>query len=188
MTKSVFYRSMHPKTEISPTRAAIERTLRAGWVGQAKINGHRAQIHVHASPDHKTLVYNRQGWLHKSQMPPSMIAELRRILPLHHGWTVIDSEWVKPKKKLYLFDLIKLNGKLLRHLSYSQRYALLPKDYLSPHVQTLPLLRSPDHCLELLTTPDSMIEGLVFKSPVARGFADTSIVRCRKAKIHQKLS
>lgn len=188
MNKPIFYRPMHPKTEISPTREAIERILEAGWVGQAKINGHRAQIHIHASPEREPLIYNRQGRLHSARLPEAMVEELRRVLPLVHGWTVVDAEWIKPRKKLYLFDLIKLNDELLKTRPYTQRYALLPRDYLSPYVQTLPLLRNLDRCLGILNSADPVIEGLVFKSANARGFADTSIVRCRKAKVRARLN
>lgn len=182
MTKSIYFKSMHPKTEISPTLSAVERILRAGWIGQPKINGHRAQIHIHASPDREVLVYNRQGRLHRAKLSDTTVAELRRILSLTEGWTVLDGEWIKPKRKIFLFDLIKLNGVLLRHLSYGRRHALLPRDYLSPYIQTLPLLRTVDRCMAVLRDASDSIEGLVFKSPAARGFSDSSIVRCRKSK------
>src|SRR5258708_4611846 len=44
VARSVFIKAMHPKTEIQPSLAAIGKILKAGWVGQMKIHGHRAQI------------------------------------------------------------------------------------------------------------------------------------------------
>jgi ATP-dependent DNA ligase len=173
---------MHPKTEISPSRASVERVLKAGWVGQTKIHGHRAQIHISADPDEDTLAFNRQGKLHKKLLPEKIINELRRVLPLESGWTVIDAEWIKDENKLFLFDIMKLNSKSLNRLTYAERWKLLPRAYLSPHLQTLPLLQTVERCMEVLTRPEKYIEGLVFKSVTTRGFKDTSIVRCRKPK------
>lgn len=182
MSHSVFIKAMHPKTEISPNPAAIEKILKAGWIGQMKIHGHRAQIHIPASGDKGIIAYNRQGRPHKMLLPDNICGELRRIFELKTGWTVIDAEWLKPRNKLFIFDLLKLDDKLLRSLSYAERYALLPKSYISPHVKTLPLIRTTDKCLDVLATKEDYIEGLVFKSLNSRGFEDTSIVRCRKRR------
>ena len=102
--------------------------------------------------------------------------------PPEDGWTVIDAEWLKPKNKLFIFDILKLNDKLLRRFSYAERYALLPRSYISPHVKTLPLVREAGKCMEILADDDEAVEGLVFKSLKTKGFEDTSIVRCRKRR------
>lgn len=182
MPTSAYIRAMHPKTEISPTLASVEKILKAGWAGQMKIHGHRAQVHVSATEQIEPIVYNRQGRPHKKLLPDGITQELRRIFDLDNGWTVIDSEWRKPEGLLYIFDVLKLNGKLLRPLPYSERYALLPKSYISPHVKTLPLLTTSAKCMQVLNSPEEPIEGLVFKSLNSKGFDDTSIIRCRKRR------
>lgn len=179
---SVFIKPMHPKSEIKPTLESVEKVLRSGWVGQMKVHGHRAQIHISARPGDDPIVYNRQGRVHKKLLPDEIAFELRRIFTLREGWTVIDSEWLKPKGKLFIFDILKQDDQLLRRMSYADRYALLPKSYISPHVKTLPLLTSAEKCLEVLAKTEDYIEGLVFKSLTAKGFDDTSIVRCRKRR------
>lgn len=180
MAASLYIRAMHPKTEISPTRAAVEKILKAGWVGQMKIHGHRAQIHISADPDEEVVVYNRQGKPHKMLLPDEITMELRRILDLEKGWTVIDAEWIKPESKLYIFDILKSNEESLKKLTYAERWKLLPTAYISPFIKTLPLLSTPEKCMAVLATTEAYIEGLVFKSLSSKGFADTSIVRCRK--------
>ncbi len=180
MARSNYLKAMHPKTEISPTAASIEKILRAGWIGQIKIHGHRAQIHIPADPKEDAIAYNRQGRPHKKLLPDEILLELRRILKLESDWTILDSEWLKPEGKLYIFDILKADGQNLRSLSYLERWKLLPKLYISPHVQTLPILTTVEKCLEILRGSDENVEGLVFKSKDTKGFADTSIVRCRK--------
>lgn len=178
--RSAFIKAMHPKTEISPTPTAIEKILKAGWVGQMKVHGHRAQIHLSADPEEDTIAYNRQGRPHKMLLPGEIVHELRRIFDLKSGWTVLDSEWLKPEKKLFIFDILKANDKLLRSLTYGERWKLLPTLYISPHIQTLPLLTTLEKCIHILKRPEDHIEGLVFKSLHTKGFEDTSIIRCRK--------
>lgn len=179
---SIYIKAMHPKTEVSPTLASVEKLLKAGWVGQLKIHGHRAQIHIHADSDIEPIVYNRQGRPHKKLLPDEIVSELRRIFDLRDGWTVIDAEWIKPEGLLYLFDVLKLDGELLRSKSYRDRYALLPKSYISPHIKPLPIITVASKCMEVLAGDEEHIEGLVFKSIDTKGFEDTSIVRCRKRR------
>ena len=146
-----------------------------------KIHGHRAQIHVSHNPDDLPVVYNRQGRPHSKDLSPPMIAELRRLFaPRQEGWNAIDAEWIKSDEKLYVFDFLKYEGKTLSRLSYEDRYLLLPTDFISPYIQVLPLLTRVDRCLEVLASPSTQVEGLVFKSKSTIGFADTAIVRCRK--------
>jgi ATP-dependent DNA ligase len=176
---SLFIRPIHPKTEIRPTPEAIRKVLAAGWVGQLKIHGHRAQIHIPADPKEEILAYNRQGQLHKKEIPSSIQTELRRVFAPASAWNVIDSEWLKPEDKIYVFDFLKKEGESLHRLNFQDRWKLLPRAYLSPHLQTLPVLTTLAQCLEALGRPEETIEGLVFKSP-SPGFEDSSIVRCRR--------
>lgn len=182
MADSVFIKAMHPKAEIRPEALAIQKILKAGWVGQLKIHGHRAQIHISADAKKLPIAYNRQGQRHKLPIPPGMVKELRRLFTPETGWNVIDAEWLKPEKKLFVFDVLKLNNKVLRGLTYLERYDLLPRSFLSPHISVLPLLRDQAACLKAMATPGDHIEGLVFKSTTTTGFADSSIVRCRRSK------
>jgi len=175
---SQFIRPMHPKSEIRPTAEAIQKVLNAGWVGQLKIHGHRAQIHIPADPDQEILAFNRQGQLHQKEVPDTIIQELRRIFAPATGWTVIDSEWLKPKDRVYVFDLLKLQDETLQRLPFEARWKLLPRAYISPHIQTLGVITTLDGCLDVLRETESWIEGLVFKSP-SPGFEDSSIIRCR---------
>lgn len=177
---SVYIRAMHPKTEIRPDPAAMKRVLDMGWAGQLKIHGHRAQFHVSADPADEVLAYNRQGVFHKKEVPDDVAAELRRLFKPDTGWTVVDAEWLKQENRIYVFDLLKKEGVPLRGKTYQERYDLLPRLYISPIVETLPLLKSLDKCVQALEKDDPIIEGLVFKALDTPGFNDTSIVRCRK--------
>ena len=183
MKPSLFIRPIHPKTEIRPTAEAIRRILDAGWVAQLKIDGHRAQIHISADPAEEILIYNRQGQIHKKPLPESLAMELRRIFQPAEQWTVIDAEWVKGTDRIYVFDCLKLAGKLLHRLNFLERWRQLPRAYISPFVQTLGIFTELDQCLEAMEgpgkLPDDLIEGLVFKSASA-GFEDSSIIRCRR--------
>jgi ATP-dependent DNA ligase len=179
---SHFIKAMHPKTEIRPTLESVEKILKSGWVGQMKVHGHRAQVHLSADSEESPIVYNRQGRPHKMLLPESITTELRRIFDLHQDWTVIDAEWLKPEGRLFVFDILKLDGKSLRPMSYAERYALIPKSYISPHVKSLPLLTTASKCMEILSSDENYVEGLVFKSLSSKGFEDTSIVRCRKRR------
>src|SRR4051812_33976707 len=92
---SPYIRAMHPKSEILPRPELIRRILDSGWVGQLKIHGHRAQIHLSANEKDAVVVYNRQGKPHKKALDPKIIVELRRIFGPKRGWTVLDAEWLK---------------------------------------------------------------------------------------------
>ena len=179
---SFYIRAMHPKTEIRPDLESVRRILDAGWVAQLKIHGHRAQVHIHESALQPVLVYNRQGQLHKKELPAAMENELRRIFQPARGWNVIDAEWIKDQDKIYAFDFLKQDDQLLRGLNFETRWKRLPRNVLSPSVQILPLLRDAKECMEALARSEEWIEGVVFKSQTP-GFEDTSIIRCRKQKI-----
>lgn len=176
----LFIRAMHPKTAVLPEPAAIRRILAAGWVGQLKIHGHRAQLHVPSIQGEPIIAYTRQGKRHGKALPSAVEKELRRIFTPAKGWNVLDAEWVKSDDRLYVFDLLKEDGTLLRSLAYPDRWKRLPRHFISPHVTILPLLKTLPACLEALASPDPRVEGLVFKSSTSPGFSDTSIVRCRK--------
>lgn len=179
---SMFIKAMHPKTAIRPDSVAIERILRAGWVGQLKIHGHRAQIHIPSDSDEIPIAYNRQGQKHRQELTGSMRKELLRLFRPSKGWNVIDAEWLKKEKKLFVFDFLKLDGEVLRSRTFPERWSLLPRHFLSPHVAVLPLLKDLPSCIKALESKREYIEGIVFKSTTSTGFSDTSIIRCRKSK------
>jgi len=180
MTASAFIRAAHPKKGIRPDPEAIRRVLEAGWAGQLKIHGHRCQLHVPSDPNQKIMAYNRQGRTHRKAVTPAMEREIRRLFTPERGWNVLDAEWLKPEDKLFVFDFLRREGKLLSGLPFPERWALLPRAYLSPHVSTLPVIRTVKGCLEALASPAPHVEGLIFRSLTTRGFGDTSIIRCRK--------
>ena len=181
MPSSYFIKSMHPKTSILPERSTIQRILKLGWVGQKKIHGHRAQFHLSSSTD-EIFAYNRHGQQHKKKIPADLKNLLYEYMPVSEGWTVLDCEWLKKEGLVYVFDVLKHNGTALNHLSYRERFEFLPR-FTKHSVQTLPLIRSVDKCLEVLDSNEPYIEGLVFKSLSSKGFKDTSIIRCRKSGI-----
>lgn len=157
----------------------MRRVLDSGWAGQLKVHGHRAQIHVPASSSQKILVFNRQGNPHKKALPAAAALELRRLFQPAKGWNVVDGEWLKEKDHFFIFDFLKQDDRLLSDLTYSERHALLPRAFLSPHIKVLPLLRALEDCVGTLERLPAHAEGLVFKSLVSPGFEDTAIVRCR---------
>ena len=180
MAPSLFIRAMHPKTEISPDPAALRRLLDSGWVGQLKIHGHRAQIHISSDPQTPVIVYNRQGQRHAKELTPSMAKEIRRLFQPREGWNVIDAEWLKPEEKIFVFDFLKREGEMLWQRNYVDRWGMLPRSFLSPHLSVLPLIRDLPSCLKVMQGAEPHVEGLVFKSGTSTGFSDTSIVRCRR--------
>lgn len=182
ISPSPFIKAMHPKAAIRPEPTAITRILAANWVGQLKIHGHRAQIHIPANVAEPVIAYNRHGKKHKKALPQAVEKELRRIFSPDSGWNVIDTEWLKGEDKIYVFDFLKRDGELLRRLTFPDRWKSLPRDFISPFVSVLPLIRDLPGCLKALQSTDPNVEGLVFKSMGTPGFSDTSIVRCRKSK------
>jgi hypothetical protein len=182
MASSPYIPAMHPKTEILPDPSAISKILAAGWVGQLKIHGHRVQIHISSDPKEPLVAYNRQGKPHAKELSAPMISELLRLFRPRKGWNVIDGEWLKPEEKIYIFDFLKREDEMLWLRSYPERWSLLSRAFLSPHLVVLPLLRDLPSCLRVLQGKDDGIEGLVFKSMTSTGFSDTSIVRCRRRK------
>lgn len=180
---SPFIRAIHPKSAIPPERAAIKKLLDAGWWGQVKINGHRTQVHIPCDSSLPLFAYTRQGTLHKKKFSPLMAKDLRRLFTPQTGWTVIDAEWHKSTERLYVFDMLRFNGKPLDSYTYKERYDLLPRVYASETIETLPLLKTAEQCMDLLSSRDERIEGLVFKFPSTEGFDDTLIIRCHSEHI-----
>ena len=177
---SRFIKPIHPKTAIAPDEAAIKKVMAAGWWGQPKIHGHRAQIHI-PSDGSSCFVYNRQGNIHKEKLSTVMQSELKRIFAPKTEWNVIDAEWMKPEGKIYVFDFLKHEGQILDDLTFAERYELIPKLYVSPHISTVPVFKTPERCLSYLSGDlPPFIEGLVFRASLSRGFADSTIVRCRR--------
>ncbi|HUP57812.1 MAG TPA: hypothetical protein VM598_10200 [Bdellovibrionota bacterium] len=179
---SRFIRAPHPKTEIKPSAEAIRKVLGLGWVAQLKIHGHRVQLHVPADADEEIVAYNRQGQRHKKLLSPAMEKEIRRLFTPSEGYNVVEGEWLKPKELIYFFDFLKKEGKPLDRLSFAERWKLLPRAFISPHLKTLPLISKLEDCLGVLADEKDDVEGLVFKSK-SPGFADTTIVRCWRANL-----
>ncbi len=180
LASSPYIKAMHPKSEISPEPTAILRILGNGWVGQTKIHGHRAQIHISADPNEAIIAYTRQGTRHKLALIPKLEKELRRLFTPDEKWNVIDTEWLKPQEKIFVFDFLKYEGETLRSLTFPERWKKLPTAFISPCLSVLPLLTDLSACTKILASPSPTIEGLVFKSSTSTGFSDSSIVRCRK--------
>jgi hypothetical protein len=166
LAPSIFMRPIHPKTEIRPTADSIRKILEAGWVGQLKIHGHRAQIHLPSSEvdsgaadsEDDVLVYNRQGQLHKKVLPPRLLFELQRIYTPSAGWNVIDAEWIKSDDRIFVFDFLKREGQTLHRLNFQERWKRLPRAYVSPLIQTLPVLTD----LDVMAALVSGAEGISF--------------------------
>jgi hypothetical protein len=173
-------RPIHPKTEIASTRVSIENILSLSWWGQAKIHGHRAQIHIPSRESEDLVIFNRQGQPHRKILPPDVAQEVFRIFRPKTGWNVLDAEWLKADDRLFVFDMLKREDRILDSMSYGERYALLPRVYSSPKIVTLPPLKTVEQCLAVLADPKDYVEGLIFRSPHTVGFVDSGIVRCRK--------
>ena len=179
LSPSRFIRPIHPKTAILPQYDAIDRVLKMDWVGQYKIHGHRTQIHIPPKGQElEPIAYNRHGQIHKKAIATEIKNELFRLFQGDH-WNVIDCEWIKGQSKLYVFDVLKWNGRILSGLNYQDRYALLPRVYRSEHCETLAIFTTASKCMEVMESAPEYVEGLVFRSMFTKGFQDTSIIRCR---------
>lgn len=181
-TSSPFIRPMHPKTEVRPDIVTIKRILNRGWCAQTKIHGHRAQIHISANPNDSVVVFNRHGAEHKKKLEPKLEHQLRALFTPKEGWNTIDAEWLKPEQRIFVFDFLKFQDKVLSHLNFSERWEILPRIFSSDCIEVLPIINSASRCMEILSSTEDIIEGIVLKSLNTPGFQDTSIIRCRKAK------
>src|SRR4051812_24498860 len=86
LSSSLFIKAMHPKTEIRPDPESMIKVLQNGWIGQLKIHGHRAQIHIHADPTKKPIAFTRQGRRHTVPLPTPMVKEIARLFRPRHDW------------------------------------------------------------------------------------------------------
>lgn len=170
----MYIKIYHPKKSMQPTRETIQTVLGAGWVAQAKKNGYRCQIH---RTDEGLKNYTRQGSLHTRQLPLEIQEQLMAVLPVG---TAVVGEWVHHEGRLYLFDLIKKDGKILDRDSYEERYKLLPD--VVGIVSVLPLLRDTDKAFSELQKESN--EGLVFKTLFGKITDDNSIIRCRRSGVN----
>ena len=169
-----FLTPQHPKTSLAPTEKTVARYLADGWWGQRKVNGRRAQVHVEGE---LVQLWTRQGTVHTTVATEQLRDELRRYVG-GRTYTVLDGEWLQGK--LYLFDILRSDGRLLNNLNYRDRYELLKEPFISPVIQVLPVYRTARQCWQELQSKDPGGEGLVFRDPRARGWFDGAIVRCRR--------
>ena len=179
--KPSFLRAQHPKSTLMPRIDAFEMMIAAGMVGQRKVHGHRAQVHIGSDGD--VVAFTRQGTVHTSKLPGALIEHLADHYRPTEGWMVLDGEWQKQEGRLYLFDLIRLDrAPPLDHLGFVARHtALTTRFVIGPHLSLLPILRTVEACWAMIQDPSEYTEGLVFRSPDRAGFHDTSIARCRKS-------
>ena len=171
-----FLRPQHPKGMLAPRLDAVERMIAAGLYGQRKVHGHRAQIHI--EPDGNVVAFTRQGHLHTSALPEKVVAFLATCAD--SAPIVLDGEWQKHEGRIYLFDVLATQGRVLDREGHADRFARIAV-FESPWTPALPCLRTAADCWAILTDSDPMTEGLVFRNPATPGFADTAIVRCRKS-------
>jgi ATP-dependent DNA ligase len=173
-----FIKTAHPVASCPPRPDAVVRFLKKGWIAQEKINGRRLQVHV--SREGELRFYTRQGTPHTMVVPDP----IRKILvdyyrPNAGDWNALEGEWVPSQQKLYLFDFIIENDKLLSGLCYLDRWKMLRRDFISPNVAVLKWHVKLPEVMKILQSSDEVIEGVVFKHNTT-SFEDRTIVRCRK--------
>ena len=178
-----FIRSPHPKTSVEPSRTSIDMFLSRGWWAQHKIDGHSAQMHM----GEKGLIaaYTRQGTLHTKKVSTEIAEALHALFPSLEGESVIMGEWVKPQNRLFLFDVLKVDGKRLTSQDYATRHEYLPPFTGNKHVVTLPVFKTEAAAMRALSEAfeTEHIEGLVFRKADLKGIEDMGIVRCRKSGV-----
>jgi hypothetical protein len=178
---SLFIRPVQARGEISIDAAKIRVLLESGWVGQIKTRGHYAQIHIPSSSGSEVVAYTRSGERHKKLLPQSLEGELRMRFAPASGWTVIDCEWIKTQNRLYVFDCLKLAGKMLAKKTFGERHALLESASNGLSIVLLPMLASVEECLSALETHNEAYEGLLFHKADVAGFDDSHLLRARSA-------
>lgn len=176
----MFIQAQHPKGELPPTEDSVSKYIRWGWWGQKKINGYRCQIHI--SSKSEVFYFTRQGRLHTRKVPEIVNEQLLRHLIPTKGFNTFDAEWQRQQETIYLFDVLKLENKLLQNLTYAERYKILRKDlfFIEPNVKFLPVYKSVRQCMQVLNKDDVWVEGLVFKLPDIQGWDNDAIQRCTK--------
>jgi len=179
----MFISLQHPKSGLDMTvdEERIKEILRLGWWGQKKINGFRCQTHI----THKgeMTFYTRQGQKHTRTVSNEIKSVLENLIPAN-GINVFDAEWQFQQNKLYVFDMYRAEGQLLKLQTYAERYQTLRDEYafIGPHVEFLPVYKNFRHCMQVLNKNDDKVEGLVFKYPNDPGWSNTGIMRCLKTK------
>lgn len=166
----------HPKQSLLMAKTDLAKKLEGGWIGQAKMNGVRAQVHV---TEDGLKVYNRRG---SPLTTGKMTAEI--VACIHANFNpgdVFEAEWLRIRQALFLYEMVAVGGKVLDSKTYEQRYALLPQIDCLPHVKTLPILDTPEEILAAYN--DSDTEGVVFKALHTPGFKDTSVIRLTKSEL-----
>jgi ATP-dependent DNA ligase len=178
-TYNDFIKTQHPIGTVQPTNQNIVKWMtEKNWLAQAKINGRKAQIHLYKGD---VTFYTRHGTLHTANVSKELIAAIKQWFTTQER-TVIEAEFIPQEQKIYVFDLIMLNGIYLRDKTYPERHTLLATGLpnIMAHIQILPMLTSVTTAQKLMASDDKNIEGLVFKSKVGVGFSDNFIIRCRK--------
>jgi len=172
----VFIRLQHPKANVPPDKESVEELLRMGWFGQKKINGFRCQTHITSKG--KMSFYTRQGRLHTRQVTDEIKETLEHLIH-ETGINVFDAEWQIQLNKLFIFDIYKQEGQLLRKLNYAERHKVLREyAFLGPHIEFLSVYKTTQACMRVLGKDEPYLEGLVFRFPKDFGWQNSSIMRC----------
>jgi ATP-dependent DNA ligase len=176
----MFIQSQHPKNGITPEAEHIRGFLELNWIGQAKMNGHRLQIHI--SPKGQMTCFTRQGNLHTKKLSTELEASFLQYAD-KDGILVLDCEWIKSLDQVWLFDVLKYQGRTMMFSSYKERYGILKSIYaIAANIKLSRVLKKEKDCLKVLADPNEIIEGLVLKAWETKGWPDTAIVRCLKQK------
>lgn len=172
-----FVRVYHPKKSIKPQRDAIARILTSGWCAQPKADGHQAQVHI---DEEDVVAWTRHGSKHTVPLPAEIKVELRRLFPVG---TVVLGEWLKGEQRLCVFDLVAFAGEKLDREGFEARHervrSIFTRFMGMQHVTFLDRTNDPETAWMWLQ--NEAFEGIVLRSCNTPGFADTSIVRCRRA-------
>ena len=176
----MFIQSQHPKNGITPEAEHIRGFLELNWIGQAKMNGHRLQIHI--TPKGQMTCFTRQGTLHTKKLSTELEASFLQYAD-KDGILVLDCEWIKSLDQVWLFDVLKYQGRTMMFSSYKERYGILKSIYaIAANIKLSRVLKKEKDCLKVLADPNEIIEGLVLKAWETKGWPDTAIVRCLKQK------
>lgn len=178
---SAFVRGPHPTASLPPEAALIKKFLTRGWIAQKKMNGARIQIHVPANPALPLVYYTRQGTVHTKAMNLDMEALLRTLLAPAENWNIVEGEWIRATGRIFLFDTLMDSGRVLSREPYIDRYRRLPRDFISPTLKVLSIIRTTAEALKVLLGDDVLVEGLVLKAEKSPSLDDDTIVRCRKS-------
>ena len=181
-----FLRAPRPKTSAEPTRQSIQLFLQRGWWAQPKMRGHSAQIHLQS--DGFKAAYTHNGAVPKTPVPKEVTDALHVLFPSLEGPTIVLADWAKSRNTLFLFDVLKINGRRLTSEDYSTRYSHLPRFTGSKHFVTLPVLTTviAAHKALMESYDSDHIEGLLFRAPHHKGLEDMALVRCRKTGVQGK--